>query len=61
MSEEATITNRTDGLGVTLDVTHSCGHRGLYFFTGREFAEKQKEEYESSKCWTCRFPPQQGA
>ncbi len=39
--------------GVTLVVTHTCGHDGRYFFAAKEFASKQAESYSQKECTSC--------
>ena len=39
--------------GVTLVVTHTCGHDGRYFFAAKEFASKQAESYSRRECTSC--------
>ena len=39
--------------GVTLVVTHTCGHDGRYFFAAKKFALKQAESYSQRKCISC--------
>lgn len=39
--------------GVTLVVTHTCGHDGRYFFAAKEFASKQAEPYSQKECTSC--------
>ncbi len=39
--------------GVTLVVTHTCGHDGRYFFAAKGFASKQAESYSRRKCISC--------
>lgn len=40
--------------GVTLVVTHTCGHEGRYYFGGAEYAEREAAEYEDKECFSCR-------
>ena len=39
--------------GVTLVVTHTCGHDGRYFFAAKKFALKQAESYSRIECTSC--------
>ena len=39
--------------GVTLVVTHTCGHEGRYFFGAKRFASKQAESYSKKECTSC--------
>lgn len=39
--------------GVTLVVTHTCGHDGRYFFAAKGFASKQAESYSQKECTSC--------
>ena len=39
--------------GVTLVVTHTCGHDGRYFFVAKKFALEQAESYSQRECISC--------
>ena len=39
--------------GVTLVVTHTCGHDVRYFFAAKKFALKQAESYSQRKFFSC--------